>query len=222
MEEIVIIGICLVLNGLFSCFEMAFVTVTKAQLRQMAKKGTKAASRILQLRENPERTLSVIQVGITLVGMVSAAVGGAGAEEVFAPAIESAFGISENKAEAVAIALVVIPLTFLSVVLGELVPKSIALRDPRWVTVKGASWISLADKAFSPLVRVLEGSTKLIMMLFPRRKSMMAADPAYTALNRAKLKTRCCPGAKSVFLIAATHLAMFHERSSPQVILGCR
>lgn len=171
MEEILIITICLLLNALFACFEMAFVTVTKPQLRQLSKTGVRAADRILQLRENPERTLSIIQIGITLVGMVSAAVGGAGAEESFAPIFENRFGFSENAAEALAILLVVVPLTILNVVLGELVPKTIALRNPVRVSIIGARWIVLADRIFAPLVTFLEMATKSILWLLPKRKS---------------------------------------------------
>ncbi len=168
MEEIVIIGICLFANGLLSCFEMAFVSVTKPQLRQLARNGIAAATRILHLRENPERTLSIVQIGITLVGMISAAVGGAGAEEALAPYFEKQFAVSENVAEAIAILLVVVPLTLASVVLGELVPKTIALRNPVQISLLGARWILLAEKLFSPLVSFLELATKYILQLFTR------------------------------------------------------
>lgn len=169
MEELLVVVICLTLNALFSCFEMAFVTVNKAQLRLLSK-TSRSASKILKLRENPERTLSVIQVGITLVGMISAAVSGAGAEESFAPILENRFGLSENQAEAVAILSVVLPLTFFSVVLGELVPKTIALRHPISISMLGSRWITLADKIFSPIVSLLEYSTKLVVRLLPKRQ----------------------------------------------------
>lgn len=172
MEEFVIVVVCLILNGLFACFEMAFVTVTKPQLRQVARSGDSAAKRILALRENPERTLSVIQIGITLVGMISAAVGGAGAEESFAPVFEQRLGLSENSAEALAIISVVVPLTLFSVVLGEIVPKTIALRDPLRISMMGAKWISGVDRVFSPLVTVLEAATKLVLNFVPKRKAV--------------------------------------------------
>ncbi len=68
MAELIIVVVCLLLNGLFACFEMAFVTVGKPQLRQMAKSSS-SALKILKLRENPERALSVIQIGISFVGI---------------------------------------------------------------------------------------------------------------------------------------------------------
>ncbi|MCM2281003.1 MAG: hemolysin family protein [Bdellovibrionaceae bacterium] len=178
MTELIIVFICLVLNALLAGYEMAFVSVTKPQLRQLAKSGATSAHRLLALRENPERTLSVVQVGITLVGMISAAVGGAGAEESFAPYFETRFGWSENVAEAVAILMIALPLTFLSVVLGELVPKSLALRNPLVFAMAGARWIGLADRLMAPLVSVLEVATKFILFFFPRRATAIADVPA--------------------------------------------
>ncbi len=178
MDELIIILVCLAVNGLFSCFEMAFVSIPKPQLRQRFKDGSASAGKLLELRNNPERTLSVLQVGITLVGMISAAVGGAGAEESFAPIIEAKFGISERSSEAIAIASVVLPLTFLSVVLGELVPKAIALRDPFRIASAGVNWVVLFGKLFSPLVSVFERSTNVVLLLLPAKKKIISEAEA--------------------------------------------
>lgn len=97
--------------------------------------------------------------------MISAAVGGAGAEEVIAPLIEERFGLSENIAEGLSIAIVVLPLTYLSVVLGELVPKSIALRFSKQVALRGARWSAWAETFLSPFVWLLEVSTKIGLRL---------------------------------------------------------
>ncbi len=176
MAELIVVSVCLVFNALFACFEMAFVTVTRPQLRKLAKEGNRAASSILKLRQNPERTLSVIQVGITLVGIVSAAVGGAGAEEALSPYFESTFGVSENMAEALAIVSVVLPLTLLNVVVGELVPKTIALRSPVLIATFGAKWIAVADRVFAPIVWLLEKLTKFILFFIPKSKGDATVD----------------------------------------------
>ena len=178
MEEFVVVFICLALNGLFACFEMAFVTVSKSELHKAIARGSKSAKCVLAMRGNPERTLSVIQIGITLVGMISAAVGGAGAEESFSPYFESRFGVSERTAEALAILAVVIPLTILSVVIGELVPKSIALRNPLRVAMLGARWVSAIEVALAPLVTFLEGTTKFILKLLPKSRKTASTEPA--------------------------------------------
>lgn len=170
MEEIVIISICLFLNALLSAYEMAFVTVSKGALRNLAKEGNPDALRLFSLRENPERTLSIIQIGITVVGVLSSAVGGAGASESIEPYIRSRFSIGEGAAEFIAISLVVLPLTYLNVVVGELTPKSIALKNPLKITLLGAKWLFIADRALAPAVDLLEWSTKQILRLF-RAKS---------------------------------------------------
>lgn len=167
--ELVIVIACLLVNALLACLEMAFVSVGRPQLRDAAKGGRSDAKRLLALRNNPERTLSVIQIGITLVGAISAAVGGAGAEEVLAPRFQNHFGWSEGTAEAIAILCVVIPLTYFSVVLGELVPKAIALRAPMPIALKGSRWLALGDKLLGPIVSVLEWSTKQMLRLIPNR-----------------------------------------------------
>jgi putative hemolysin len=169
MIEIVVILGCLLTNALLSCFEMAFVTLHKPQLRQMAKDKSSPAAKLLKLRENPERTLSIIQIGITFVGMISAAVGGAGAEESFAPILQQKYGMSDNSSEAFAIAIVVIPLTMLNVVIGELVPKSLALKNPVQISFFGARWILIADRILAPLVTLLEKTTRLILKIFPKK-----------------------------------------------------
>ncbi len=165
MMEILIVAVCLVLNAIFSATEMAFVTIPKPDLRNRAKKGDAKASRLLSLRENPERALSVIQIGITLVGAISAAVGGAGAEEQLSPFFEQRFGFSDDVAEGISIAIVVIPLTYLSVVIGELVPKSIALRYPNQVLKFGTTILHFGIRFLGPIVTVLDGSTKFLLKI---------------------------------------------------------
>lgn len=168
MEEFIIVVVCLALNALFSCFEMAFVTIGKPQLKSLAKQGSRAAIQLLQLRQNPERTLSVIQLGITLVGIISAAAGGAGAEEALAPYFEKTYQLSETTAELIAIVTVVLPLTILSVIFGELIPKAVALRLPTEVATYGVSAIGIVDRLFAPLVWFLEKVTKVFLRLLPR------------------------------------------------------
>lgn len=175
MIELLIMAICLFINALLSGVEMAFVTVGKPQLRILARKGNKEASLILALRDTPERTLSVLQVGITLVGVFAAAVGGAGAEESLNPILENRFGFSEQTAEIITILAVTLPYTFLSVILGELVPKSIALKNPVWLILKSAHALGIFERALSPVITFLESSTKAILRPFRLKSPHEAA-----------------------------------------------
>lgn len=160
MSQIIIILICLLLNAVFSCIEMAFVVVSKPHVKQMAKKGSPAAKRIMLLKQNPERVLSVLQIGITLVGAVSAAVTGAGAETYLGPVLAHYFNLNKGTSEVLAIAVIVLPLTYVSVVIGELVPKSLALRFPMKLALSGGIILIVLDRIFAPFVYFLELSTK--------------------------------------------------------------
>lgn len=170
MEEILVISTCLFLNALFAAYEMAFVSVPKPELRSVARKGNLSARKLLKLRENPERSLSVIQVGITLVGAIAAAVGGAGASDLLEPHLISEYGMVPLHAEILAMVAVVLPITYLNVVVGELVPKTLALRNPLKIVLAGAKVLFVADKILSPVVTALEWSTKNLLRIFFRRK----------------------------------------------------
>ncbi|NJM09393.1 MAG: DUF21 domain-containing protein [Bdellovibrionaceae bacterium] len=175
MEWLVVL-ICLSLNALLAASEIAFVTLTRAQLREVAKSGKKSAQTLLELRENPERTLSVMQIGISLVGALAAAVGGAEAHQTLAPYFVERFEVSVYTARIVALLLVVVPITLLTVVFGELVPKTLALRNPLRIALFSARWLMALDRIFLPIVDILEWSTKRVLSIFfPRSK---AAPPA--------------------------------------------
>lgn len=174
MEELIVIAVCLLLNALLAAYEMAFVSVPRPELRRLAKSGNREAERLLGLRESPERTLSIIQIGITMVGTISSAVGGAGASESIEPFLMRSTGMTEPTAEFLAILLVVLPITYLGVVIGELVPKSLALKNPLKITLLGAKWLFFADRILAPAVSLLESSTKyLLRIFFPRSRHVV-------------------------------------------------
>lgn len=168
MAQIAIVVLCLLANALIAGVEMAFVAVNRPSLRELARQGQKKAEIFLRLREHPERTLAVMQIGITLVGALAGAVGGAGAEEQLSPLFEQV-GFSETTADSLAIGAVVIPLTYLTVVIGELVPKTLALRHSMTVGLAAAPWLSLFDSVLGPIVTLFEWSTKSLLRLLRLR-----------------------------------------------------
>ncbi len=171
MEVLLVVGLCLILNALLAAAEMAFVTASKPRLRELLRSGHKRAELVLRLRERPERTLSVIQIGITLVGAAGAAAGGVGANESLAPILAERFELSLILAKALAIVSVVVPITIASVVFGELVPKTLALRDPIKISMRFAPMLALLDQLLLPAVNFLEWSTKRILKIFfPRTR----------------------------------------------------
>lgn len=165
MLDFIIVGVCLVLNAFFSAYEMAFVTVTREEIDELEDKSSSILSSLKVFKKNPERTLSVIQIGITLVGMIAAAVGGTGAVENLEPYFVQKFDISKAAAEAISVVIVIVPLTYFSVVFGELLPKTIALKHPIAVLSFGTKVLSLIDSFLSPIVSFLEISTSFLLKI---------------------------------------------------------
>jgi putative hemolysin len=170
--EWLIIAVCLGLNALLAAAEIAFVSITRAQVRELLKTGKRSAKVLFELRENPERTLSVLQVGISLVGALAAAVGGAEANLAFAPYLQNKLHVSAATSRFLAIAGVVIPYTFTNVIFAELVPKTLALRNPSFFALMSARTLDTLDTVFLPIVDFLEWATKRILTIFfPKSRS---------------------------------------------------
>lgn len=164
MLDLLIVFICLCLNAFFSAYEMAFVTVSPEEMEELAEEsGTR--KQLNAYKKRPERTLSIIQIGITLVGAVAAAVGGTGAVENIEPYFMNNFQMSKSFAEAIAVTIVIIPLTYLSVVFGEIIPKTIALKHPVRILNTGTRFLSLIDQFLNPIVSFLEVSTNFFLKL---------------------------------------------------------
>ncbi|MDR4507851.1 MAG: hemolysin family protein [Candidatus Brocadiaceae bacterium] len=184
MEWIIII-ILLMFNGVFSCMEMAFASANVPLVRDMASKGNTAAKTFINLRQRPERTFAVIQVGITLVGILSAALGGVEVEGTVLPFLQKTLNVSNAKARIIGIALFVIPFTFFSVVVGELVPKAIAIRCPEDVSLASCRLLTIMTKVTMPVVRLLEKSTVKVLSLLRIR----AYHPPESAVSELSLKS---------------------------------
>ena len=168
--ELLAIALVLLLNGCFAMAELAVVSARPARLELLARDGRQGAAIALKLRENPGRFLSSVQIGITLVGVLAGAFGGATLAYRLAQHL-TGLGLSFTAAEAVAVALVVALITYFSLVVGELVPKQLALRDPEVVAARVAPAIRLVATGFGPLVSLLEGSSKLLLRLLGQRAS---------------------------------------------------
>ena len=168
---LLIVILCLGMNAVLACAEMAFVTVDKRKLRKDALGGNRKAQFLLQMQETPERILSVVQIGITLVGMISAAVSGASAEESLTPWLMGQFRFQEKLAETLSIAIVVVPLTVFSVIIGELVPKSLAIKYSYAICLFLSPALKIADKVLGVLVTPMERVTNAIVdSIFPEEE----------------------------------------------------
>jgi putative hemolysin len=168
--EVFFIAILILLNGYLAGTEIAVVTARKSRVQQMAGSGKRNAKILLRLKENPDRFLATIQIGITGVSVLASAVGGAAAVEVIKPALQTvpikAISIA---AQPIAIGIVVVLITYFSVIFGELVPKSIALMHPETVGLWTARTVDAFSKVASIFVKFLTFSTSLVLSPFGRK-----------------------------------------------------
>lgn len=171
LEIAIVVGLIL-LNGFFAMAEMAVVSSRRIRLSQMAESGHRGAARALMLAENPGRFLSGVQVGITLIGIMSGAFGGATLGARLGEVL-NAFPPINPRGQEIAFILVVIAITALSVVVGELVPKRIALLTPERIASVVARPLHVLVSIARPLVWLLENSTALLLKLLriPERRS---------------------------------------------------
>ena len=168
--EIIFIFVLLIANGIFSMSEMAVVSARKARLQKRASDGDKGAQAALELASNPGPFLSTVQIGITLVGILAGAFGGATIAEKLAPSLKS-FPAIEPYADKISFGLVVLVITYLSLVIGELIPKRLALHSPEKIASVVAAPMKRLSALTSPLVKLLEGSTNGLLRLFGLRES---------------------------------------------------
>jgi putative hemolysin len=175
LEILVLLGLIL-LNGFFSLSEMAIVASRKARLKHEADKGNKKYRLALETAESPSRFLSTIQVVITLIGTLAGAFGGATIAKSLAESLSGIPALATT-AGPISVAIVVILTTFVSVVLGELVPKSIALARPESIAATVIGPVRLFALAFAPLARFLSAVTDLIVSLSGAKRSQ---EPAVT------------------------------------------
>ena len=174
--EILILAFLILINGLFSMSEIALISAKKNRLQAKASKGTKQAAVALELSEHPNRFLSTIQIGITLVGTLSGAVGGATVALHLSGAL-SKIPRLDPYSDALGVGIVVLVITYLSLVVGELVPKRIALTNSEKVALKVAPLMNFISKISAPFVTILTRSSDLVIRALGIRPS---SEPAIT------------------------------------------
>ena len=163
--EIFLIFALLLANGVFAMTEIAIVSSRRAKLQSMAEAGDRGAKRALKLAETPDRFLSTVQIGITLVGILASVLGGARLADQLAAVLDPLPWLGPF-ADDIAFCIVIISLTFFSLVIGELVPKRLAMLHPEAIAsfmAKPMDWLS---RIASPAVKILTGSTTGTLRLF--------------------------------------------------------
>ncbi len=176
--ELCIILALLVVNGVFAMAEMAVVSARKMKLKMRADAGDAGARAALELAGSPNRFLPTVQIGITLVGLLAGAFGGITLAEQIAAALQPWPWLS-TYAEAIGVGVVVIVLTYLSLVIGELVPKRLALADPEGIASRLARPMDFLSRFTRPLILLLGASTDMVLRLLgakPQKAGTISDD----------------------------------------------
>ncbi len=162
--EIIIILVLIFANGLFAMTEMSIVSSRKSRLENMAANGSKGAQAAIKLSEEPTPLLSAVQIGITLIGILTGAFGGSKLSSYLASALNT-IPILRGYSDAISLAVVVGIITYLSLIIGELVPKKLALNNPESIAAAVARPMSAFVRINRPLVHLLSLSTTMVMKL---------------------------------------------------------
>jgi len=202
--DLAIILALVVLNGFFAMSELAIVSARKPRLRAMAEGGSASAARALALAEAPGRFFSAVQIGITLVGIINGAYSGATLSGPVGERFAVWFGLEPELAGDVGLGVVVVTITYLSLIVGELVPKQFALRGPERIASLVAPVMNFVAVLATPAVWLLENSTILVLRLFG------PADADENRVTEAELRS----------LVAEAETAGVIEAGERQMIAG--
>lgn len=170
LEELIVVLILIGANGILAMLEMALVSSRKTRLEQMLGEGNKKAGYILKLVDDPTEFLSTVQIGITLVGIGTGVYSGAALAAPLAVVFHH-IPVLDKYAGPLAYGLIVAIVTYLSIILGELIPKRIAISEPERMITGFASLIKILVKVFKPLTLLLSYSTKYLLKMLGMGKA---------------------------------------------------
>lgn len=176
LGQLLLLFVLILFNGLFSLSETAIISAKRARLQQRAEAGDDRAAGALALMDKPDRFLSTVQIGITLIGVLSGAIGESSLGKIIQDALVNA-GLPQPTAQTAGFVLGIGVITYLSLVLGELVPKTLALGNPENLAARIAGPMQFLSKVATPLVSLLSASTRGILRILGIKPS---EEPAVT------------------------------------------
>ena len=164
LSDIVLIGVLILVNGFFAAAEMALLTVRKTRLKTLAEKGDGRASSVLHIQNNPGDFLSTVQIGITLVGTAASAIGGVGLVRLLTPLI-ARFSVLSPYAEGIALTGVIMLIAYFTLVMGELVPKRLAIQNAEKFALSLSGPIGTLSRLTYLPMKILSFSTETVIKL---------------------------------------------------------
>ncbi|MBA4387632.1 MAG: hypothetical protein C0404_06600 [Verrucomicrobia bacterium] len=235
ITEIVVILCMLAVNGLFAAYEMALASVSLARVQALAEMHKRGAQAALHMKQRLEASLATVQVGITLAGAVAAATGGVSVDEYLSPLLRNSFGLKESVADGLALGLLVVPLSAITIVFAELIPKVFAVDNKERVVLAMSPAMRLVSLVMYPAVRIFELAVMRVMGVFRRRRKNNPDESAETGflelrataalaratrvigaleekiiVSAAQMSTRKVSGA----MIPAAEMVVIHEEST--------
>ena len=182
--EVIFIAVLILLNGFFAASEIALISARRSRVQQLASDGDPRAKRVVAIQQDPDRFLATVQVGVTFVGTLASAVGGVAAVRALSPMIRGIpLPFLSAMAEPLALVIVVVSITYATLILGELVPKSLALRHAVSLALLVSGPLDNLAKAASPLVRLLTASNRSVLRLLGQKG---AAERAFISEEEVK------------------------------------
>lgn len=214
--ELALIALLIVLNGFFAGAEIAIVSARRARLQPLADEGNRRAQAALRLKADPDRFLATVQIGVTVVGTLASAVGGVAAIERLEPLVAELPKVwARSVAEPAAVAIVVFTIAYLSLVVGELAPKSVAVRNAERIALWVAPIIEALNRVSRPAVAVLTASSRVLLRIFGQKQA--AHQPFHTLDDlRAIAEEAAQQGLIQQNLVSGA--VEFHERDVREIL----
>ncbi len=186
--ELLFIFFLILVNAFFASSEIALISLRKSRVRHLVKNGSEPARRVQKLQEEPERFLATVQIGVTLVGTLASALGGVIAIEQLKPILQSVpIDFIRKASEPISLGIVVTCITYITLVAGELVPKSLAIRYSERIAFSTAPFIDALSKAFRWVLRILTVSNNVVLRIFASQKQK---EPALISEDEVKYLIR--------------------------------
>jgi putative hemolysin len=176
MEILLLFFLLILLNGLFAMSEMALITAKRSRLTRLADDGDKAAATAIKLGHEPTRFLSTVQIGLTVIGVLNGIIGESAFTPLLSQLLES-YGLNAKSSDIISTVLVVVFITYLTIVIGELVPKRLGQTDPEGIARLVARPMQILATVNRPFVRLLSASTDAILRLMGKHEQ---AQPSVT------------------------------------------
>jgi putative hemolysin len=198
LSVVLIILAMLILNGFFAAYEIALASIRIARLRALVDQKRSGAVIALRMKNRMEGSLAVVQLGITLVGAIAAATGGASVDEWLTPVLENNLGASHRVAKIAALTCLVLPLSAITIVVGELIPKVLALKNPEWICTALSPLMWAFAVIVYPAVLLLEWLTKALVDLIERVLPQRKADDHLAGLHELRAQVNMLRASQAI------------------------